>query len=133
MKNLSKCLGSVQSVGGFTFESDDLKYDLKTDSQGNTIAVATSNFWNTLSSNLGSTLNTVLDTVNKVGSTYQNITGSTLVSQGSSSQPKIDNDTITQIMNNAINQVKRYGVYVGIGVGAIILITLISNKRKLKA
>lgn len=129
MKNLSKCLGSVQSVGGFTFESDDLKYDLKTDSQGNTIAVATSNFWNTLSSNLGSTLNTVLDTVNKVGSTYQNITGSTLVSQGSS-KPQIDNDTITQIMNNAINQVKRYGVYVGIGVGAIILITLISNKRR---
>lgn len=130
MKNLSKCLGSVQSVGGFAFESDDLKYDLKTDNQGNTIAVATSNFWNTLSSNLGSTLNTVLDTVNKVGTTYQNITGSNLVSQGSSSQPKIDNDTITQIMNNAINQVKRYGVYVGIGVGAIILITLISNKRR---
>lgn len=130
MKN--KCLGSVQTVGGYTFESDDLKYDLKTDSQGNTIAVASSNFWNTLSQNLGTTLNTVLDTVNKVGSTYQNITGSTLVNQGSSSQPKLDNDTITQIMNNAINQVKRYGVYVGIGVGAIILITLISNRKKLK-
>lgn len=131
MKN--KCLGSVQTVGGYTFESDDLKYDLKTDNQGNTIAVASSNFWNTLSQNLGTTLNTVLDTVNKVGNTYQNITGSTLVNQGSSSQPKLDNDTITQIMNNAINQVKRYGVYVGIGVGAIILITLISNRKKLKA
>lgn len=130
MKNLSKCLGSVQSVGGFAFESDDLKYDLKTDSQGNTIAVASSNFWNKLTSNLGTTLNTVLDTVNKVGSTYQNITGSNLVNTQQQSTVKLDNDTVTQIMNNAINQVKRYGVYVGIGVGAIILITLINNKRK---
>ena len=125
-----KCLGSVQSVGGFTFESDDLKYDLKTDSQGNTIAVTSSNFWNTLSQNLGTTLNTVLDTVNKVGDTYKNVTGSNLVNTQQQSTVKLDNDTVTQIMNNAINQVKRYGVYVGIGVGAIILITLLSNKRK---
>ena len=125
-----KCLGSVQSVGGFAFESDDLKYKLTTDSNGDTIAVPTENFWNKLTGNLGTTLNTVLDTVNKVGSTYQNITGSNLVNTQQQSTVKLDNDTVTQIMNNAINQVKRYGVYVGIGVGAIILITLINNKRK---
>lgn len=128
-KCLGKCLGSVQTVGGYAFESDDLKYDLKTDSQGNTIAVASTNFLDTLTKNLGTTVNTILDTANKIGSTYQNITGSTLVNT-QSSKPQIDNDTVTQIMNSAINQVKRYGVYVGIGVGAIILITLLNNKRK---
>lgn len=128
-KCLGKCLGSVQTVGGYAFESDDLKYDLKTDSQGNTIAVASTNFLDTLTKNLGTTVNTILDTANKIGSTYQNITGSTLVN-AQSSKPQIDNDTVTQIMNSAINQVKRYGVYVGIGVGAIILITLLNNKRK---
>lgn len=128
-KCLGKCLGSIQTVGGYAFESDDLKYDLKTDSQGNTIAVASTNFLDTLTKNLGTTVNTILDTANKIGSTYQNITGSTLVNT-QSSKPQIDNDTVTQIMNSAINQVKRYGVYVGIGVGAIILITLLNNKRK---
>lgn len=128
-KCLGKCLGSIQTVGGYAFESDDLKYDLKTDSQGNTIAVASTNFLDTLTKNLGTTVNTILDTANKIGSTYQNITGSSLVNT-QSSKPQIDNDTVTQIMNSAINQVKRYGVYVGIGVGAIILITLLNNKRK---
>lgn len=128
-KCLGKCLGSIQTVGGYAFESNDLKYDLKTDSNGDIIAVPTQNFWDTLTKNLGTTVNTVLDTVNKVGSTYQNITGSTLLSS-QQSQPQIDNDTVTQIMNSAINQVKKYGMYVGIGVGAIIVITLLNNKRK---
>lgn len=148
MKNLSKCLSGATTIfgevevgngainaqsalgGSQWFTTDDLKYNLVTDSSGDMYVQPTTSSLNKLVNSLGSTLNTVLDTVNKVGTTYQNITGSTLVSQGSSSQPKIDNDTITQIMNNAINQVKRYGVYVGIGVGAIILITLISNKRR---
>lgn len=125
-----KCLGSIQSVGGFAFESDDLKYKLRTDSEGNTVAVASSGFWNTLSKNLGTTLNTVLDVANKVGTTYTNITGSTLVNQPQQQATQVDNATINEIMNNAINQVKKYGVYVGIGIGAVILITLISNKRR---
>lgn len=126
----NRCLGSVQSVGGFAFESDDLKYKLTTDNEGNTVAVASSGFWNTLSKNLGTTLNTVLDVANKVGTTYTNITGSTLVNQPQQQATQVDNATINEIMNNAINQVKKYGVYVGIGIGAVILITLISNKRK---
>lgn len=126
----SKCLGSVQSVGGYAFESDDLKYKITTDNEGNQIATASEGFWNTLSKNLGTTLNTVLDVANKVGSTYTTVTGSTLVNQAQQSQPTIDNDTINQIMNNAINQVRKYGMYVGIGIGAIILITLIYGRKR---
>lgn len=125
-----RCLGSIQSVGGFAFESNDLKYNLTTDKEGNTVAVPSTNFLDKLTKNLGTTLNTVLDVANKVGTTYTNITGSTLVNQPTQQATLVDNDTINQIMNNAINQVRKYGTYVGIGITAVILITLISNKRR---
>lgn len=125
-----RCLGAIQSVGGYAFESDDLKYKISTDSDGNTIATATDSFWNKLTSNLGTTVNTVLDTVNKIGSTYQTVTGSNIINQQSQQSSKIDNDTITEIMNTAINQVKRYGMYVGVGIAGLIAYTIISNKRR---
>lgn len=88
---------------------------------------------------LGTTANTLLDLINKTANTYEQTTGSKLITTSSDeikSTGKLndtDMNTLTMIINSAINKLKTYGIYVGIGVAGIILASMIIKNKKAKA
>lgn len=86
-------------------------------------------------SGLGSTANTLLDLINKTAQTYENTTGSKIITTSASqvkstgSLSENDMNTVSMIINSAINQLKKYGLYVGIGIAGIILASSVLKKK----
>lgn len=128
-------LGNGEIVGW----SGDSSPVIYTDGAGNYSATKESGWtvadWSISSDNnwldsLGTTANKVLNLFNNVADTYTKVTGSNIVAQDKSSQAgNIDENTVNQIMNSVLNQVRTYGKYIAIGIGAIVLTTIISNKK----
>lgn len=116
-------------------DGKEFKWDLSnnsiTDEDGKT-----SSFGSFLDS-LGSSVNSFLDIVNKTAQTYENTTGSKIVDTGSKSQnsqlSSNDLNNLSGLINSSINQFKKNALYIGMGLTAIILGTIIIKNKRAKA
>lgn len=125
----------MSSDGTISTNGKEFKWDLSnnsiTDEDGKT-----SSFGSFLDS-LGSSVNSFLDIVNKTAQTYENTTGSKIIDTGSKSQnsqlSSNDLNNLSGLINSSINQFKKNALYVGLGIGAIVLGTIILKKRGKKA
>lgn len=116
-------------------DGKEFKWDLSnnsiTDEDGKT-----SSFGSFLDS-LGSSVNSFLDIVNKTAQTYENTTGSKIIDTGSKSQnsqlSSNDLNNLSGLINSSINQFKKNALYIGMGLTAIILGTIIIKNKRAKA
>lgn len=116
-------------------DGKEFKWDLSnnsiTDEDGKT-----SSFGSFLDS-LGSSVNSFLDIVNKTAQTYENTTGSKIIDTGSKSQnsqlSSNDLNNLSGLINSSINQFKKNALYIGLGIGAIVLGTIIIKNKRAKA
>lgn len=107
----------------------DLSNNIITDDKGDSTT-----FGNFLDS-LGSTVGSFLDIVNKTAQTYENTTGSKIISTGKTSTGQLtssDLNTLSAVVNSSINQLKKNALYIGFGVGAIVLTTILLKKKNKK-
>ena len=123
---------STNSADGKPFvwqTNDEIVSDTKTGE--------TSTFGDFLGS-LGSSVNSFLDIVNKTAQTYENTTGSKLITTSSNelkSTGKLndtDMNTLSMIINSSINQLKKNALYIGMGITAIILTAVVLKKKRAK-
>lgn len=84
---------------------------------------------------VGSVAGTLIDLVNKGAEAYEKTTGQKVI-QTSANQVKTsglsdaDQSRINMILNSAINKMKSYGLIAGAGVGIVVLIYVIKNRKK---
>lgn len=124
---------STNSADGQSFiwkSSDEIITDTETGKS--------STFGDFLSS-LGSSVSTFTNTVNSLANAYENVTGSKLITTKSDELKSTgrlndtDMSTLSMIINSAINKLKTYGIYVGIGIAGIIILNMIIKNKKAKA
>lgn len=86
---------------------------------------------------LGSSINSFLDVVNKTAQTYENTTGSKIINTNSktSSSQLSNNDlnNLSGLINSSINQFKKNALYIGMGITAVILATIVIKNKRAKA
>ena len=85
---------------------------------------------------LGTSVNSFLDVVNKTAQTYENATGSKIIGSNSVQSGQLttnDMNTLSSIINSSINQLKKNALYVGMGITAIILATVVLKNKRAKA
>lgn len=87
---------------------------------------------------VGGVANQVTGIFNQVSSAYTQATGASLINTSSSNLKnnglsESDMNKVENILNSAINKVKKYGVYAGAIVVAIIVASLIYKNKKAKA
>ena len=96
-----------------------------------------SGYLSSVVNSFGSVAGTLIDLVNKGADAYEKATGQKVI-QTSASQVKstglsaADESRINMILNSAINKIKSYGIFIGIGVGGVILIYVLKNKKRSK-
>ena len=84
---------------------------------------------------VGSVAGTLIDLVNKGAAAYENATGQKVI-QTSANQVKTsglseaDQSRINMILNSAINKIKSYGLIAGAGIGIVVLIYVVKNRKK---
>lgn len=86
---------------------------------------------------LGSSVNSFLDVVNKTAQTYENTTGSKIINTNnktSSSQlSNSDLNNLSGLINSSMNQFKKNALYIGMGITAVILATIVIKNKRAKA
>ena len=88
-------------------------------------------------SGLGANVGKVLDIANNISDAYTKATGKTII-ESSASQVKQGNisntdlNTLANLFNSAINKLKTYGVYLGIGITGVLVYTILKNKKTSK-
>lgn len=120
-----------------TIEANGFSWDLSTEPMQDTNTGSSFSFGDFLGS-LGSNVGTFLGIVNKTAETYEKTTGSKLINttqsqaQANGSLSESDMNTLSLIINSAINKMKTYGIYVGIAITGIIVASIIMKKKRAK-